>query len=88
SAMVIHRGESSGSANNVIVEGNRFYDSIYGLFINLNATNITVRNNEIFNNLEVGLWIIGVSNVTVEGNNFTNNPENLKVKNCINCIIR
>jgi parallel beta-helix repeat protein len=88
SAMVIHRGESSGSANNVIVEGNRFYDSIYGLFINLNASNITVRNNEIFNNLEVGMWIIGVSNVTVEGNNFTNNPRDLRVQNCTNCTIR
>lgn len=86
--MVIHAGKYSGSPSNVVVEGNRFYDSVYGLTISGNASNITVRNNDIFNNLYLGLHVNGGSNITVEGNKFSNNLKDLKVENCTNCTIR
>lgn len=87
-AMVIHAGEHSGSPSNVVVEGNRFYDSVYGLTINGNASNITVSNNDIFNNLYLGLYVNGGSNITIEGNKFSNNLRDLKVEDCTNCTIR
>lgn len=86
-AMVIHQGASSGSANNVIVEGNHFYDSVYGLQINANPTNIIVRDNDIYDNISTGLWLMNASNVTVEDNRFANNPEDMIVHDCINCTI-
>jgi parallel beta-helix repeat protein len=87
-ALVIHEGHHTGAASNIVVEGNRIYDSIYGLTINGGASNIFVRNNDIFDNLYLGLNINGASNVTVEGNRFSNNPRDINVENCTNCTIK
>jgi parallel beta-helix repeat protein len=87
-AMLIHAGEHTGAPSNIVVEGNRFYDSVYGLSMDGGVSNVTIRNNEIFSNLIVGLYINGASNVIVEGNRFSNNLEAMKVKNCANCTIQ
>jgi len=87
-AMIIHAGDRSGSPSNIVLEGNRFYDSVSGLVIIENARNIVIRDNDIFDNLSVGLHINRASNVTIEGNRFSNNPENMIVKNCTNCIVK
>jgi parallel beta-helix repeat protein len=87
-AMFVHDGQNTGSPSNIFIEGNRFYDSIIGLYVSGNASNVTIRNNDIFDNLSIGLYISGASNVIIEDNRFQNNPENMKIRNCTNCTIK
>jgi parallel beta-helix repeat protein len=85
-AMTVHPGASSGKPANIIIEGNSFYNSNYGLVI-LEASTVIVRNNQIFNNLVAGLRITDSYNVTVSGNSFWGNPEKMQIKGCTNCTV-
>lgn len=81
-AMVVHLG-----AANVVIERNRFFNSVIGLRITRNKKpnlemspiDIVVRNNWFYDNLQTGLEVENVRRIKILNNTFLSNGTNLKV---------
>lgn len=79
-AMVIHEASTSGSASNVKVKNNDFFDSIFGLTVTDGSTNILVKGNRFSGNQDIGMLVDQAFSVRIVANVFSNNPTQLRIQ--------